>query len=169
MEPWRQLRAQLSKGARRYPLPMAVEIRPITGDNFRDVLDLGVSEEQSAWVAPTARYLAVCAYGGDWRPLGIYADGVPVGFAMWARDPTDGSHWIGGFLIDRSHQRRGHGRAGMVAIIDHLRRSEGATTFALSYRPDNTVARRLYATIGFVETGEHEGDEVVARLSEGPA
>ena len=144
---------------------MTVEIRSITSDNFRDVLDLGVTEEQSAWVAPTARYLALCAYGGTWHPLGIYADGTPVGFAMWAFDPTEGSHWIGGFLVDRAYQRRGYGRAAMLAIMDHLRRSEGATSLALSYRPDNAVARRLYATIGFVETGEHAEDEVVARLS----
>jgi diamine N-acetyltransferase len=144
---------------------VTLEVRPITGDNFRDVLDLAVTQEQSAWVAPTARYLAVCAYGGSWHPLGLYADGIPVGFAMWAPDPDHGSHWIGGFLVDGSHQRRGHGRAAMLAIMDHLRRFEGATRFALSYAPDNAVARRLYASLGFVETGEREGDELVARLA----
>ena len=141
-----------------------IEIRAITGDNFRDVLDLAVSEEQSAWVAPTARYLALCAYGGVWHPLGLYADAIPVGFAMWARDPTDGSHWIGGFLVDQGHQRLGHGRAAMLGILEYLRSSEGATAFVLSYAPDNEVARRLYASLGFAETDEREGDEVVARL-----
>jgi diamine N-acetyltransferase len=52
----------------------------------------------------------------------------------------------------------------MLAIIDYLRRQHGATTFALSYEPDNTVARRLYASLGFIETGEQEGHELVARL-----
>ena len=145
-------------------MPVSVEIRPISGDNFRDVLDLEVTGEQSAWVAPTSRYLAVCAYDGTWHPLGIYADGTPIGFAMWALDPADGSHWIGGFLVDRSHQRRGHGRAAVLAIMDHLRSVEGATSFGLSYAPDNAVARRLYASLGFVETGERDDDELVARL-----
>jgi diamine N-acetyltransferase len=144
---------------------VSVEIRPITGESFRDVIDLAVHEHQLAWVAPTARYLAVCAYGDVWHPLGIYADGIPVGYAMWSRDPEDGSHWIGGFLIDRSQQGRGHGRAAMLAIMEYLRRAEAARTFALSYRPDNEVARRLYAALGFLETGEHEGDELVARLN----
>lgn len=144
---------------------MTVEVVRIASENFRDVLDLEVTEQQAAWVAPTARYLAVCAYGGTWHPLGLYADGTPVGFAMWAHDPADGSHWIGGFLVDRSHQGRGHGRAAMLAIMEYLRSSEGATSFALSYATDNAVARRLYASLGFVETGEREDDELVARLA----
>ncbi len=148
-----------------YPVLVSVDVRPIDGGNFRDVLDLEVTEEQTAWVAPTARYLALCAYGGLWHPVGIYAEGLAVGFAMWARDPEDGSHWVGGFLIERLHQRLGYGRAAMVAIIEYLRGNQAATILALSYHPDNLVARGLYASLGFVETGEHEGDEVVARLS----
>lgn len=143
---------------------MAVNVRPIDGTNFRDVVDLAVTDEQSAWIAPTARYMVLCCYGGRWHALGLYADDTPVGFAMWVQDPEDGSHWIGGFLIDKSHQRKGHGRQAMLAIIDYLRREQGATSFALSYEPDNTVARRLYAALGFVETGEQEGEELVARL-----
>ena len=38
-----------------------------------------------------------------------------------------------------------------------------APSFALSYQPENTAARALYASLGFVETGEQEDDEVVAR------
>jgi diamine N-acetyltransferase len=143
---------------------MTVDVRPIDGTNFRDVVDLAVTKEQSAWIAPTARYMVLCAYGGRWHPLGLYADDTPVGFAMWVQDREDGSHWIGGFLIDKSHQRRGHGRQAMLAIIDYLRREQDATAFALSYEPDNTVARRLYASLGFIETGEQEGEELVARL-----
>lgn len=141
-----------------------VEVRPIDGGNFRDALDLEVTEEQGAWVTSTARYLALCAYGGMWLPLGLYADGGMVGFAMWARDPDDGSHWIGGFLVDRSHQGRGLGRAAMLAIMAYLRDAQGATQLALSYAPENAVARQLYASLGFAETGEREGSELVARL-----
>lgn len=141
-----------------------IEVRPIDQGNFRDALDLEVTAEQSAWVASTARYLALCAYGGLWHPLGLYADGSMVGFAMWAHDTDEGSHWIGGFLIDRARQRRGLGRVAMPAVMEYLRQAQGATQFALSYAPGNAVARRLYASLGFVETGEAEGDELVARL-----
>lgn len=142
----------------------AIEVRPIDQGNFREALELEVTAEQSAWVASTARYLALCAYGGLWHPLGLYADDVAVGFAMWAHDTEDGSHWIGGFLIDGARQGRGLGRAAMLAIMDYLRRTRGASQFALSYAPDNEVARRLYRSLGFVETGEMEDEEIVARV-----
>ena len=34
----------------------------------------------------------------------------------------------------------------------------------LSYEPDNETARRLYASYGFEETGEMDGEEVIAVL-----
>jgi diamine N-acetyltransferase len=141
-----------------------IQPRLIDGANFRAALDLEVTHGQMAWVATTARYLALCAYGGLWHALGLYAGDEMVGFAMWARDDTDGSHWIGGLIIDRRQQRRGYGRAAMRALVAWLRSEQGATELALSYHPANEVARRLYAGLGFIETGEHEGDEVVARL-----
>ena len=34
----------------------------------------------------------------------------------------------------------------------------------LSYEPENTVAKSLYASFGFVETGEKDGEEQIAVL-----
>jgi len=52
----------------------------------------------------------------------------------------------------------------MEAILGFLA-EQGARRVALSYEPENTVARRLYESLGFRETGETEGEEVVARLT----
>jgi len=41
----------------------------------------------------------------------------------------------------------------------------GYEDFALSYQPTNVVAKHLYYSLGFSETDEWEGDEIVARLS----
>jgi len=40
----------------------------------------------------------------------------------------------------------------------------GYQHFALSYSPDNS-AKHLYHSLGFIETSEREGDEIVARYS----
>ena len=58
--------------------------------------------------------------------------------------------------------RPGRGAAALTVL---RARRPGGARFALSYQPDNAVARRLYAGLGFVETGEVDDDEVVARLS----
>ena len=122
-------------------------------------------DDQRDFVAPVTRYLALCAYDdGPWHPLLLLAGGRAVGFAMEAVDPDDGSYWIGGFLVDTSEQGRGVGRAALAAMLDRGR-ARGCATAALSYQPANVVARALYASCGFVETGETEGDEIVARVA----
>jgi diamine N-acetyltransferase len=141
-----------------------VELSTVTAANWRDCADLEVAEEQRAFVTPVTRYLCLCQYGGLWQPLAVTAAGRVVGFVMWAVDEEDGSGWIGGLVIGSDRQRRGYGRAAVLALVERLRRDEGCPTAALSYAPENAAARALYASLGFVETGEREDDEVVARL-----
>jgi diamine N-acetyltransferase len=147
----------------------AVQLVDVTSENWRDVADLEVATDQHAWVAPVSRYLCLCHYGGVWKPLAVVAESGVVGFVMWAVDTDDRSGWIGGLVIGREHQRRGYGRAALLALLERLRREQGCPTAALSYSPDNAVARALYASLGFVETGEREDDELVARLTLAPA
>jgi diamine N-acetyltransferase len=146
------------------PIP-ALTLRPVSGDNWRAVARLAVSEEQRAFVAEPAYYLALCAYGGLWQPLAMEAGGQIVGFMMWAVDPSDQSCWLGGILVDQDQQRRGYGRQAIQAALALLASEHGHRRFALSYDPANAAARRLYLALGFVETGEQEDDETVARLS----
>jgi diamine N-acetyltransferase len=133
------------------------------------VADLEVAAAQQVFVAPVSRYLCLCHYGGVWSPLAVVAGDGVVGFVMWAVDPDDRSGWIGGLVIGREHQRRGYGRAAVLALLERLRREQGCPAAALSYAPDNAAARALYASVGFVETGEREDDELVARLPLAPA
>jgi diamine N-acetyltransferase len=142
----------------------AVTLHDVTPEDRGALWSIRARRDQSRWVADVPRYLAACLLTGEWQPLAIRSDGRLVGFVMWARDPADGSYWVGGLVIDRSAQGRGVGRAALTALIETLRAKPGCREIALSYAPDNEVARGLYASRGFVETGEMEGDEVVARL-----
>lgn len=146
---------------------MSITVEPVGPENWRDVTALSVSEEQSRFVAEPAYYLCLCCYGDLWHPLAVRADDTTVGFLMWAIDPDDGSCWLGGILIDHAHQRRGYGRAAVTAAMQLLHDEHGVVEFALSYEPDNAPARRLYGSLGFAETDEREGDEIVARARRG--
>ena len=147
----------------------AVQLVDVTAENWRDVADLEVAAEQQTFVAPVSRYLCLCHYGGVWSPLAVAAGGEVVGFVMWAVNSDDRSGWIGGLVIGREHQRRGRGRAAVLALLERLRREQSCPTAALSYAADNAAARGLYTSLGFVETGEREDDELVARLLLAPA
>jgi len=140
-----------------------MELRDVDADNWREVVGIEPREEQRRFVGSVAYYLNLCHYGGVWQPMALYRDDESVGFAMWGFDADEGSHWIGELVIGTEHQGKGYGRAAMEAILDHLAAQLGYREAALSYEPENEVARRLYASIGFVEAGERVNDELVAR------
>jgi diamine N-acetyltransferase len=141
-----------------------VTLRPVRRDNWRDIARLKVAKSQREFVAEPAYYLALCCYDGEWQPLAVYLLDRVIGFLMWAMDPADDSCWLGGILVDKSYQRRGHGRQAIQAAIKMLAEEHGFQRFALSYSPDN-AAKHLYHQLGFIETDEWEDDEIVARLS----
>lgn len=144
---------------------MSVELREVTAANWRACAAIQARPDQSEFVNPVSYYLCLCHYGQLWQPLAVLQGADVVGFVMWARDPDDGSHWIGGVTVDAGRQGTGLGRALITALVEWLRTEQGATSLALSYLPANTVARKLYASVGFTETGEMEDDELVARLT----
>jgi diamine N-acetyltransferase len=104
----------------------------------------------------------VCVRESPWRPLAVRVGGEVVGFVMWGIDSEDESLWIGGLVIDRRQQRRGYGRAVVAQLLERAA-ADGHRQAALSYDPQNTLARSLYASMGFVETGELADNETVAR------
>ncbi len=144
--------------------PIQILLRPVCSDNWRDVAGLQVAGWQREFTAEPTHYLALCCYGRDWKPLAIYLGEQVIGFLMWSEDVADGSCWLGGIMVDHRSQRQGYGGQAIRAAITMLAEEHGYQQFALSYLPHNP-ARRLYHRLGFVETGETEGDEVVARLS----
>ena len=138
-----------------------ITVRPVDGDNWREVSALTTTQAQQAFVAEPNFYLALCCYD-TWNPLAVYLGETVIGFMMWGLE--DESCWLGGILIDQQYQGRGYGRRAVQEAIRVLTEQTGASELALSYRPTNAVARHLYTSMGFVETGETEDGEVVARL-----
>ena len=141
---------------------MDISLEPVTKDNWRACVALSVRPDQREFVNEVSHYLCLCTYGGLWQPLAAVRDGEVVGFCMWAVD-DDRSRWIGGVVVDAARQRGGIGRAIISALQTRFAAEPDCPNVALSYSPDNTAARALYASLGFTETGEHEDDEVVAR------
>lgn len=155
-----------------------LRLEKVTGRNVWRLIKLRVSEEQTDFVAPNdmsiiEAYVTVSA-GGTALPFGIYDDDLPVGFLMigygaddeWEDVPeiAEGNYNIWRLMIDEKHQGRGYGRRALELALDFIRTKpcgEGRLVW-LSYEPTNETARRLYHTMGFRETGEMDGDEIIA-------
>ncbi|MFC0508595.1 GNAT family N-acetyltransferase [Micromonospora costi] len=146
----------------------AVTLRPVDDDNWRVVADVAPRDDQRDWVpALAARYLLLTMRSDVWTSLAVYADETVVGHVMWGVD-DDGSHWIGGMVIDASEQGRGIGRAAVATLAGWLAAREGHPAVRLAYHPENTAAAALYTALGFHPTGAMEDDEVVAELGAPP-
>ena len=69
-------------------------------------------------------------------------------------------------MIDEKYQNKGYGREAVRLALDFINTLPcgKAECCWLSYEPENEIARRLYQSFGFEETGEMDCDELIAVL-----
>jgi diamine N-acetyltransferase len=70
--------------------------------------------------------------------------------------------FIARLMVDENHQGKGYGKFGMQQMLEIFRQDDRIHSVGISYEPDNDVARKLYASLGFTETGEMLQGEVLA-------
>ncbi len=157
-----------------------LRLEKVNGANVWDVLKLSVNDEQKDFVASNEvsiveAYTAITANGFAF-PFGIYDDDILVGFVMVGFDTDD--YWedapaiakenynLWRLMIDKKYQHKGYGKKAVELALDFIRTFPcGKAEYCwLSYEPENTVAKELYASFGFKETGDMDGEEIIAVL-----
>ncbi len=144
---------------------MTVSLQDITKENYKQAIKLKVAPGQEGFVASNVYSIAQSKFFPSFTCLGIYDDETMVGFLMHGLDDDDGSRWIIRLMVEAGLQGKGYGRAAMKLILDQFRADPDCKKVSISYEPENAVAQKLYASLGFVETGEIEEGELIARLS----
>ena len=151
----------------------------VDGKNVWELLRLEVDEAQKDFVASNTEsiveaYTTVAA-GGTALPFGIYDGETPVGFLMIgygeipgedAPSIAEGNYSLWRLMIDRHDQGKGYGREAVRLALEYIRSFPAgpARCCFLSYEPENAAAAKLYRSFGFRETGEMDGDEIIAAL-----
>lgn len=157
-----------------------LRIEKINGKNVWEILKLRVSESQKEFVATNdvsiiEAYTTITANGFAF-PFGIYDGKTPVGFMMIGYDSAD--YWedtpdiarenysLWRLMIDENYQKKGFGREAVGLGLDFIKSFPCGKSECcwLSYEPENEVARQLYRSFGFVETGDMVGGEIIAVL-----
>ncbi len=157
-----------------------LRLEKVNGKNVWELLKLSVSESQKNFVAPNEisiieAYTAIAGNGYAF-PFGIYNGYTPVGFLMIGFDVDD--DWVDApdiakenynlwrLMIDKDYQNRGFGRKAVQLALDYIKTFPcGEAEYCwLSYAPENKAARQLYRSFGFEETGDMDGEEVIAVL-----
>ncbi|MCK7527514.1 MAG: GNAT family N-acetyltransferase [Ignavibacteriales bacterium] len=103
----------------------------------------------------------------DFHPFGAHVNDTPVGFVMYCFNFNHPRFqaFIMRLMVDERFQGKGYGRAIMQQVLDVFRENEQVKNVGISYEPHNESARKLYASLGFVEPGEMLEDETLAVLS----
>lgn len=157
-----------------------LHLEKVNGKNVWELLKLTVSESQKNYVAANEisiieAYTAISGNGYAF-PFGIYNGDTPVGFLMigfdvdddWvdAPDIAKGNYNLWRLMIDKDYQNRGFGRKAVQLVLDYIKAFPcGKAEYCwLSYEPENKAARQLYRSFGFEETGDMDGEEVIAVL-----
>ncbi len=157
-----------------------LRLEKVNGANVWDVLKLSVNDNQKDFVASNEvsiieAYTAITANGFAF-PFCIYDDDILVGFVMVGFDTDD--YWedapaiakenynLWRLMIDKKYQHKGYGKKAVELALDFIRTFPcGKAEYCwLSYEPENTVAKELYASFGFKETGDMDGEEIIAVL-----
>ena len=142
---------------------MTLSIQPVTKENWRALIALNVAQEQSHFVASNLYSIAESQFGADeadgshWdlEPYGIFDGETPVGFLMYGYNFHYPQYqaFILRLMVDEKCQGKGYGRFGMQKMLEVFRADERILSVGISYEPSNEAARKLYASLGFVESG----------------
>ena len=152
---------------------MSLTLRPVTADNWRALIKLKVREDQSHFVASNLYSIAEAQFGfedeGHWDffPFGAFDDDEPVGFFMYCLNFNHSRFqaFIVRLMVDDKFQGKGFGRGIMRLALDGFRADDRIKDVGISYEPENKVAQKLYASLGFIEPGELMEGETLALLN----
>lgn len=130
-----------------------VELKEITADNFDDIINLKVSEEQKNFVSSVAYSLAQAWIYKKAFPFAVYVDSIPVGFVMLGYYEARKQYTLWKFLIDHKYQNKGYGRAALKLAIEYLTETFGVREIFTGVSLGNEIAKHLYISAGFTATG----------------
>ena len=140
---------------------MNITLREIDHSNFDEVISLKVEK----YCASNLYSLAQAKIFPEAVPLAIYNDDKPVGFIMYGIEPRDNNeYWIDRFMIDEKFQQNGFGEKALEMVIGTIKQDQTHNKIKISTNSENMVARKLYAKLGFYETGALHDDEVLMIL-----
>ena len=172
-----KLEQRLVSGGRANARPCPqIHLAPITADNLIAALKLNPGAVGERMVATNATSIAQAAYCANAVPRAILAGETAVGFIM-LYDPTidvalavkDEAHTdaldLWRLMIDLQQQGKGYGAAAIFAAARYAATRPGLTQMRLSYVPKEGNPAPFYRSMGFVETGEQDGAEIVMAQS----
>lgn len=143
-----------------------ISLKIIDQNNWEECINLKLKQEQQGFIASNLYSIAESKFLPYMDIKSIYFKEKLIGFAMYGIDSDDHNYWIYRFMIDERFQGQGYGKYAMKLIIEDIRsRNDCTDVIWLGYQPENELARRLYASVGFEEVGMAPWGEMLAKYN----
>lgn len=151
---------------------MNLHFEPVNPSNRSGVETLQVLPEQAGFIESVRECLSEADEFQEWRPVGIYDGDLLVGFAMYgyfSEPHGEGRVWLDRILIDGRHQKKGYGKAAVLALLKRLGLEYGKKQIYLSVYDNNGAAISLYQRLGFHFNGEYDtkGEKIMVYGEDG--
>lgn len=131
-----------------------MEFREINKSNYWDCMELSIDESQEGFVADNKQSLVEAAYEDGLYILGIYLEETMIGFVLYDYDETIPGWSMSRFMIDKQFQGKGYGKQAAIAFLEYFKTKHIADKIYISVSLENTVAHKMYSSIGFTEVKE---------------
>lgn len=147
-----------------------IELKEVTEENFYEVIQLKVSDDQekSRFVAPNVRSLAECwlyRKNEDVFPYAVYNGDEVVGFLLLDLDAEESEYMIWRMMVDVKHQGKGCGRQIVETVIEMARDDKNYDVLIADYVDGNMQMKHVLESLGFERTGfDEEYNEVLMKL-----
>lgn len=115
-----------------------------------------IDDSQEGFVADNKQSLVEAAYEDGLYVLGIYHEETMVGFVLYDYDDSFPGWSMSRFMIGKQFQGKGYGKRAALAFLDYFKRKHNADKLYISVSLENTVAQKMYTSIGFEKIKEVE-------------
>ncbi len=138
-----------------------ITLDTVTEENWLDIANLSVKEEQKSYVAPPIGILArAYVYRDHNSHVYVIKQGETIiGIAMvreFHDEPV--GYDLQQFMIDQQFQNQGYGSEALRKILEKLKAQETYSTVEVCVKKADAEALHLYEKVGFVDSGYVDED-----------
>lgn len=133
---------------------MNLKIEKVNKENFLAVTKLKLNDNQNDYIESNSYSIAESKYYTFWNTVALYDESLLVGFAMYGEIEEEDRIWLDRYMIDKSFQGKGYGKAFLNVLIQKLKEEYRCSEIYLSLYKNNEAAVNLYKSFGFEFNGE---------------
>lgn len=142
-----------------------IRLETVTVHNWKACIALELKPEQRSFVSSNLYSIAEAQFYPEARSRAVMNEqGQMVGYILFGRDIFTDKWKIFRLMIDKSYQGQGHGESALREVIAQIGQETNSAEVLICYQEANSVARRLYARLGFQEIEVDTSGKVTASL-----